>query len=170
MSVRPTSDADRVKLKRAFHLLVELAGGVSLAENVTRVRAAALSKFGSLSDEQFAPIDVVLDLERSVGSPVVTNLLAEMQGYRTARGPAASGAGAPGLEDLARLVRESADVTTAFAAAAIDGRFDPHEVREINREIEENIVALRDLQSRIQGAAGSPPASEAQLKGGENKS
>lgn len=157
-TVRPSSDADRMQLKAAARRAVQLAGGVSSAEHITRVRAPALSKFQSPSDEQFMPADVILDIERDIGSPVVTATLAAMQGYRLVRDDGAEGeGGVPGMAEMARLIKESADVTTALAEALEDGRIDRAEALGIAREVEENVLVLRRLQTLVDKAAARQP-------------
>lgn len=69
-------------LKAATRKLVEHCGGQTYAAEQTRVPQSNLSDYGSnQKPERFMPADVILDLERAAGDPILTRELAEQQGF-----------------------------------------------------------------------------------------
>ena len=151
------SDADRAQLKAATRRLVMMAGGPESAQHVTRVKSAALSRFGSLSDEQFMPIDVVADLEADVGSGVVTQTLAEQVGCNLVHCQSgAAGHGAPlAVENIADLISREAVVAQEIVSAMADGKVTPCEGHRISKAVEDAIAGLRNIQNAASAAAES---------------
>ncbi|OAB57514.1 hypothetical protein AY599_23600 [Leptolyngbya valderiana BDU 20041] len=154
--LRPTAPADRRRIKAATRRLVDLAGGVTSAEQITRVKAPALSKFGSVSDPQFMPVDVVADLEADIGSPVVTALLAGMQGYQLTSRAGRTHNRAPhalGLPCVAAILENAAAMANQMNESLADGQVDAAEARRICAIAEEAIRHLRGIQARANAAA-----------------
>lgn len=81
-----------LRLKAATRRLVETAGGLMLAAEVTRVGKTKLSDYGNQNlDEIFAAADVIADLEAAAGAPLVTRELARIAGHALIALPGASG-------------------------------------------------------------------------------
>lgn len=146
---RPTSEQDRLELKTASRHALEMARASKFAM-VTRVEAPALSKYGDpFNPDAFMPIDVALDLDRDIGSPMLLAALAELEGYELTPASATPARGV-GVEDLATVAKETGDVIQTLAAALADG-IDSHERRALRREIAEAIRALRALDRNLAG-------------------
>lgn len=147
---RLSQPAERAELKASTRRALELASQAKFVL-VTRVDEGALSKYkGAAYPDAFMPIDVVLDLERDLGAPLITEALAALQGYRLV--PIDADAAQPvGLGDLAEVSKEGGDVVQKLAAAMADGALDSHERREISAEIAENIAVLRRLDRKVSG-------------------
>lgn len=77
---RPFSPADYNAIKTAFKLLLLRLGGVEAAASCTSVKKSLLADYGSVASERFARCDVIMDLERVAGEPIVTAALARAQG------------------------------------------------------------------------------------------
>jgi len=157
--LRPTTAADRRRIKAATRRLADLAGGVSSAEHVTRVKAPALSKFGSPSDPQFMPADVILDLEADIGSPVLTAALAGMQGYQlvsTAGRIHKAGTHELGLPCVAAILTNASAMANELNEGLADGKIDAIEAAQISAIAEEAIRHLRHVQARANGVAADP--------------
>ena len=150
---RPSTEQERLELKAATRRALQLAGRANAFALVTRVEGPVLSKYASPAEQTaFMPVDVVLDLEREAGSPVLTEILAAMQGFRLV--PIGEGERQPvGYEDLARLNKESSDVVQSLANGLRDGDLDPAERRGTRQEIAENIAALRLVDRKLAGDA-----------------
>lgn len=119
---------------------------------VTRVDASALSKYAApQEDGHFMPIDVLLDLERDIGSPVILETLAALQGYRLVPMHEPQG-GSVTISDIADITREGGDVVQSLAEAMRDGKIDGAEKRSVRMEIAENIAVLHRLDRKIAGA------------------
>jgi hypothetical protein len=158
LSVRPSSPHQRRDIKaRTWALLDNL--GISEFVPITRVKHAALSKYGAppkgdgdplQAEDQYIPIDVLLDAELRAG-PMVTKLVAELQGYKlvpkdedeTRAGKTVS------IAAVLRASKECADVTSAYLERSADGDLDRQDRREICREIDEAIAELTSLRKQV---------------------
>lgn len=150
---RKSTDAERLELKAATRRALDLAGKANAFALVTRVEAPALSKYGSPAEPgAFMPIDVMLDLARDVGAPVILEELAAILGYRLVPLDDA-GQGEPvTLADIAAAAREAGDVTQTAMTALADGEIDGHERRELRQQIGENITVLRNIDRKLGSA------------------
>lgn len=147
---RPTSEADRLDLKAATRQALDLARPSKFAL-ITRVEVPALSNYSSPSEmEKFMPVDVVVDLCRDIGSPILVEEMARLLGFKLVPLDPEEG-GDVGYEDIADLSREGGDVVQTLANGLKDGRLDPGERREARREIAENVAVLRRLDRKIAG-------------------
>lgn len=147
---RPSSETERMELKAGTRRALSLAGRANGFSLVTRVEPPVLSKYGSPSEEaSFMPVDVVLDLEREIGLPLITEMLAAMQGFRLVPLDPQRGAQV-GVEDLADVARETGDVVQKLAGA-LPGGIDAAETRELRKEIAEGVRALRRLDRKLGG-------------------
>ncbi|WOC17400.1 phage regulatory CII family protein [Pseudochrobactrum sp. MP213Fo] len=156
MSVlRPTSEQQRRQLKATVRRLLELAGGVTSFEHVTRVKAPALSKYGSPDDTAaHMPVDVAMDLMLDTGSNGIVSAMAAMLGYKlVALESDGQGAVLPTITDIAHVVRDSSDVVDALAHALTDGKISAAEEREISNKIEKSVQDLRVIQRKAKEAA-----------------
>lgn len=164
---RPTNEEDRFSLKAAFRRLLKAAGGQEAAEMVTRGRHQTLNRYGNPKEEDcFAPIDVIADLEREIDEPVVTQHLAEMNGYMLVKKSAVS-ADANLLTHVSALAGESGQAVQAAIEALSDGRDTEEELLRIIKEgkeavhagtclihaAEARLEALRSKVSPIRGKA-----------------
>lgn len=121
MTAREITGTEFAALKVASRALVKALGGGEAASLVCRYNPPALSDACSLSKcDRSLPIDVVADLERCAGEPVVTRILAGLSGHALVPLPAQG----PGHEvaDIARVLSGSADLAAVFARAMEDGR------------------------------------------------
>lgn len=145
MTIRPTSDHERIALKAVTRRALQMAGGPDSFSQATRVKTAALSKYGAGQEEaSFLPIDVALDLDRDIGTPVVTEALASALGYRLV----AKGDGADKTlcyRDIRAVSREMHELVDAAMLAQEDGDVSPEELRSILKEGEDAIQAIRRM-------------------------
>lgn len=130
-------------LKTRFRQLVDEFGGAEQAATRTRVGATALYNYGNLnSPDNYPPIDVIMDLERDCGQPVVTRELANASGYLMIEHLSV----APSVDKiavaLAAVGRESSDVFALAAKNMADGKVSPQEAQALLRQVDEGITAL----------------------------
>ena len=78
---RVFSESEYMALKAAFRRLTKAVGGQESAASVTRVDYQRIGRYARPTEPSFAPIDVVADLEADLGNPMITRVLADMQGY-----------------------------------------------------------------------------------------
>lgn len=158
--MRPSTEQQRRQLKATVRRLLELAGGVTSFEHVTRVKAPALSKYGSPDDAAaHMPVDVALDLMMDTGSTGILAIMAGMLGYKlVALDSAGQGAPLPDMRDAAELVQENSRVVSTLAQAVADGHISAAEAREVSDDIEQSVASLRNLQRRVKSAASGGAA------------
>jgi hypothetical protein len=152
--MRPTSDHDRERLKGATDRAIKRAGGVSALAALTRVEAAALSKYKAGHEPAFMPLDVAADADMAAGSPVILAALASIEGYAIAplSGDTAS-AVTPAM--VGHLIRETGDVSAGVLEAMADGRLSRNERQAIAAEIDEALAALWQLRAAMNGQGGN---------------
>lgn len=160
-SMRQLNQISYRALKTAVKNLVSNLGGQEAAGSVTRVRHQAISDYAShQKTEIFAPVDVVLDLEASLGDPIVTRHLARSQGFELFR--LTAGADVPVDAQMATAIGEEFGDLMRQAGKALedDGRISGREVAEFNilKEIDDLIgraVTVRmELQARMEEELG----------------
>lgn len=158
--MRPSTEQQRRQLKATVRRLLELAGGVTSFEHVTRVKAPALSKYGSPDDAAaHMPVDVALDLMMDTGSTGILAIMAGMLGYKlVALDSTGQGAPLPDMRDAAELVQENSRVVSTLAQAVADGHISAAEAREVSDDIEQSVASLRNLQRRVKSAASGGAA------------
>lgn len=131
----------------------EMAGGVTSFEHVTRVKAPALSKYGSPDDETHMPIDVAIDLMLDTGSNGILSYMAAKIGYKlVALDMDGQSAAMPGITDIAVLVQENSKLVSVVSQALADGVITAKEERSISDEIEKCVQELRILQRRVKAS------------------
>ncbi|MFC3693388.1 phage regulatory CII family protein [Chenggangzhangella methanolivorans] len=141
---RQLPERDYLALKAETRALVKRCGGQEAAAASTRVSHQALSRYGALEDApNFAPIDVVADLEAEIGEPVVSRALAGLLGFTLVKVEA--GAQLTPAQRFARVMKETHEVNAAFADALSDGAIDEAERRAITREARDAIGELERL-------------------------
>ena len=138
-------------IKARLRDAVRLAGGGTFVAAKLGLSPGFLSKVQSPQySEQIQP-GLIPVIEAMAGSPIVTEGLAEAQGFRLVQGGAAA-AGIATLEDLTRVIGQSGDFLTTFSDALADRVIDAHEQRELHTKIEDLIASLRGVQGKIRGA------------------
>ena len=146
-----------LSLKAAFRRLTKAAGGQQAAASLTRVDFQRIGRYGSPNEAMHVPIDVVADLERDVGLPMVTHELADLAGYILIPKPPA-GADAYWVACLGELGKEAGEAIAKLAEALNnDGRIDGDEVRRLGlrQEVREAMEVLAKIdQALIKVEAG----------------
>jgi len=138
-------------LKAAFRRLAKLAGGMESAASITRVSFGQIAKYGRVHDEQFAPLDVVADLEADTGEALVTRELAGLAGYLLIAKPPAQ-AGAAWIAAIGDVSREVGEVVGRCCEALnVGGRISATEIRELNLrgEVRDAMEALARIDAAL---------------------
>lgn len=145
---RQLPERDYKGLKMAFRELVSMVGGVQRAAHVTRVDKARISLYCNPNSTQFAPMDVVADLEAECGDYVVTRFLAGLAHLELMQRPRgrAIDCVASGIKALSR---DAADAVSAMAQAAVDGEISPEEADEIIRETQDLMRSASEVEAHM---------------------
>ena len=134
-------------LKAATFRLVDMAGDGEFV-GMTRVKAPALSKYKAQHEtDSFIPVDVVFDAELVAGTPVMTETLARLHGFRLV--PLDGGAEAPAVnlrDVLDAIDSDCARLKLCVRDSLADGHVDGAERREIARKIDQLKASIADLE------------------------
>lgn len=151
--LRPTTGGFLRGLKAVVRRTIELAGGVSSFEHVTRVKAPVLSKYGSPTDEKHIPVDVLMDLLLDTRNNAVLSYMAAALGFKLVPLEAEPmGADLPGMEEIAGILRKSSELIDAIIAAVSDGKICAAENRDINKKLDVLVQYVRALQRQVNNA------------------
>ncbi|MDP8249600.1 phage regulatory CII family protein [Pseudochrobactrum saccharolyticum] len=151
--LRPTTGKFRRGLKAVVRRLLEMSGGVTSFEQVTRVKAPALSKYGSPDDEMHMPLDVAVDLMMDTGSNGILSFIAAELGYKLVALDAQHFDGdLPSIDDVAQVISSLNAVVQEYAQVSKDGRVTPAERRRVFNEIEKAVQKLRSFQRMVDAA------------------
>ncbi len=88
---RPCSDNEYSRLKQATRHLVKACGGLEAAAAITRVGHSELSRYYDPREKLHIPADIVADLERDCGRPILTQTLANLIGFELVQMPTIAG-------------------------------------------------------------------------------
>lgn len=151
---RDLSSAERA-LKVRFAVLVQRCGGYVAAAAGCRVGSTQLNNYASMAHDQFAPLDVVADLEEIAGEPLVTAELARRAGYLLL--PLDQQAEGQFAASMARLGKEVGESFSAYGESMADSRLARSEMERLARELAEVAAAAKAalaILTRKMGSAG----------------
>lgn len=142
-------------LKARFGILVKRCGGYVAAAAGCRVGSTQLNNYASMFHDQFAPLDVVADLEDIAGEPIVTAEMAHRAGYVLV--PVDAQGEGQLASSMAKLGKEVGESFGAYGDAMADGRLSPPEMERLARELADVAAAAKAalaVLTRKMGAAG----------------
>ncbi|WCK12367.1 hypothetical protein G6L41_008795 [Agrobacterium tumefaciens] len=147
-TVRPTSQEERRDLKATVGRLLRQVGASNVAKE-SRVGEAHLSRYASPREKEFMPLDVLADVERMAGYPLVTEYMANLSGFDLVRNE--SEADAPDMEDVSRLADTKGKLLSALITSFLDGKIDNHERRTLLPLLDDAIAQMQELRSGLIG-------------------
>jgi hypothetical protein len=151
----PQRDADA--LKAASHTLVDKAGGVAKAAQLTATSHSRLSEAASpWHDNRWLSLIHIADLECAAGEPVITRALAQLSGFVLV--PAGRQIPQDFHQHLAHIIIETSDVESLLATALKDGVVSRAEAQRGVQETQQAIDRLQALQAdfvRVSGGGAS---------------
>lgn len=139
------------RLKGAARDLVSAAGGPRRCQGITRGTESLLSRYGARQEEVFAPIDVIADLEKDAGEPIVTRVLAELSGHLLVPVPTALNT-ANWFGHLSGVLAGGSQVEVALSDALSDGRIDVAEARALRAKVLEAMTQMASLGTALDHA------------------
>ena len=141
------------RVKASTKALIRAAGGLEACQEATGKSTSTLSRYQSINDEAFAPIDVVVTLEGithgHAGHPPVTRLLADLAGYALFRKPQVDVHGHDLLELLAGQSRMAGGIASGICTALADGKVDAHEASPVRANIADLIQYLLTMDAAL---------------------
>lgn len=137
-----------LQLKAAFRDLVKLAGGQERCALLLGISQARISEACSVNHLERSPrLDHVAMLEEDTDEPVVTKLLAQLAGCDLVALDRADPLD-PHLH-LARIIKETGDVTSAMSQALADGAISTDEARTLRAEADAAILVLQEFTAQL---------------------
>ncbi|MFS8180867.1 hypothetical protein ACMG4P_04815 [Pseudovibrio denitrificans] len=146
-NVRTLNKADYSRLTAHSKLLVGLNGGVEAASFFTRVSPSQLSRYGQPQSVDGMPVDVVADLEREGGEPVLTRVLAGLSGYALVKLPREA-AEPDWVGNMGQLSKEFSDVVSRVGECLKDdGKVSAAEIK--NHNLRKEIAELISIAVKL---------------------
>lgn len=144
-----TTEEERRALKTGFRVLVQQAGGLEAAAAATRVNKTVLAaSYDQEAKDRFPALDVVADLERAAGVPVVTRLLAGMHGLALVHVEPISGCA---ISAMASVGQNSSEVFAAFGRALADGVITEAERAVLRQEMLDLVAVATEAAAILEG-------------------
>lgn len=137
-------------LKAAFRELLRLNGGQDCAARLLATSQSRISENASPHHPDCTPrIHQIAALEADAQSPIVTKVLAQLQGYELV--PLGSFQTEDPHLHLARIIKDTGEVTGAISQSLADGKISQDEARRLKREADEAIDALHGFVAQMNG-------------------
>lgn len=144
------------RLKSAQRDLIMRCGGIERAAEVASVSKSQMGRFNNSGDPELMGIAVVLMLEADCGEPLVTAVLAELNGRRISDAGMPGAANAGVMASHAEVVVKAGELMAKGALAFADGRLTPAEAAGIDRsaaDLAESVTGLRRATAAARGGA-----------------
>jgi len=143
------TDEELCALKTGSLVLVRRAGGLEAAALTTRVNKTVLAAgYDQHAKDRFFALDVVADLERAAGAPVVTRLLAGMHGLALVHVEPISGCA---ISAIAAVGQNSSEVFAAFGRAVADGAITDGERAVLRQEMLDLVAVATEAAAILEG-------------------
>ncbi|MBE0530259.1 MAG: hypothetical protein IH626_05485 [Rhodospirillales bacterium] len=148
MNCRQLPQTDYLRLKAAFRELTKAAGGQEAAAAVSRLKShVTIGRYGRIQDAEFAPIDVVADLEAEIGEAPVTRALAALAGLIVIPRPPVD-ANEEITRHLGAIAKEAGDAISRIGEAlADDGRVSAAEIARLS--LREEVAQVMEAAARM---------------------
>ncbi|WP_245409747.1 hypothetical protein [Pararhizobium haloflavum] len=148
----PFSDAWFHRLKAAQKDLIKRCGGIDRAAELTSVSRSQVGRWNNPGDPDLITLPAMLMLEAECEAPLVTAVLAGINGRRIADPDEASlsGASACVLSAHAATITKASELMSVGAQALADGKVSPAEAAEMDRAcslLDRSVADLRMVLS-----------------------
>lgn len=129
---RPISDAWFFQIKAATRDAVVRCGGVIRSGEIAIASKSEVSRWQSVTDPDIITIPAALALEAEIGVPLITSVMASLNGRRLSDASESGDSAACLFRDHADLMRKSAEVQSTMAEALADGSVTPAEAERVD--------------------------------------
>lgn len=150
------------RLKAAQRDLIARAGGIERSAEIASLSKSQTGRFNNSGDPELMPLPAVLMLEAECGAPLVTAVMAELNGRRLADAEVGDAANASIMASHAEVVVQAGELMAKGAIAFADGRLTPSEAAGIDR----SAASLEHAVSDLRRAAASARANGLSVVGG----
>ncbi len=144
-------DAQFLRLKAGATDLVDMCGGQKRSGEIVDVSQQRVSKIVQRGDDAMFSLRATLALELECGEPVLTRVMAELQGFRLEReGPPPTSEGCIHGAHAAIMI-EIADFCRAFGEAWRDRDYSRTDAAHVDRELTD-LIRMAEAFRRINAA------------------
>lgn len=137
------------RIKGAQRHLIDRCGGIGGAVEITSYGKSNVGRWNNPTDPDLMPISAVLALEADCGEPLVTAVMAELNGRRLSDPDGDEAAPATVFSRHAETVRRAGELMAAGAQAFSDGRVTPTEMLLLGQLANDLQSAVADLQMAL---------------------
>lgn len=134
------------RLKAAQRDLISRAGGIERSADIASLSKSQIGRFNNSGDPELMPLSAVLMLEAECAAPLVTQVMAELNGRRLADAEVGEAANACIMASHAEVVVQAGELMAKGAMAFADGRLTPSEAAGIDRQAASLEHAVSDLR------------------------
>lgn len=146
------SDAWFYRLKAAQRDLIKMVGGIERAAEITSISKSHVGRWNNATDTDLMPMPAVLLLEAECGVPLLTTVMAELNGRRLADPDVDGGSSGSVLSRHAEAMRQAAELMATGAAAFADGKLTPAEAQDMDRAASTMERGIAELRKALAGA------------------
>ncbi len=146
------SDAWFYRLKAAQRDLIKLCGGIERAGDITSFGKSTVGRWNNSTDSELMPLSAVLLLEAECGTPLVTGVMADLNGRRLQDPDDLGKSTGSILSRYAEAVRKSGEMMAAGAQVFADGKITPAEATQLDRVTADAEHTLSEFRKILAGA------------------
>jgi hypothetical protein len=147
----PISEAWFYRIKSAQKDLIERCGGIVRSAEKCSSSKTEVGRWNNQTDPDLMPLPAVLQLEADCGMPLVTAVMADLNGRRLADPDEFGATNAGVMTAHAEVVVQFGELIAKAAIAFSDGKLTPSELAGIDR----NAAALERALSELRKAAAA---------------
>jgi hypothetical protein len=140
------------RVKAAQRDLIRLCGGIERAAEISSISKSHIGRMNNAADPEIMPLPAIIALEADCGQPVVTAVMAGINGRRLTDPEDEKAAAGSILTAFSRMKAADADLTMEMANAMADGDFTPSEILAADRKAALLQDAAADLRASFAGA------------------
>jgi hypothetical protein len=148
------TDAWFYRLKAAQRDLIKISGGIERAAEITSISKSHVGRWNNAGDTDLMPINAVLLLESECGAPLVTSVMADLNGRRLSDPEDAASSGNVFVKH-AETMRQASELMAVGALASADGKLTRAEAVELDRAAAELDRANAAFRKELAGARAS---------------
>lgn len=151
------NDAWFYRIKAAQRDLIKIAGGIERVVEITSTSKSHVGRWNNPADPDLMPLNAVMLLEAETGQPMITSVMAGINGRRLTDPDGGNGESASLLASFGETSRQSGEFISTGMRAFSDGVVTDSERTEMDRaasKLEQDLGKLRQALSHGRGQPG----------------
>lgn len=148
------NDAWFYRIKAAQRDLVKIAGGIERVVEITSTSKSHVGRWNNPADPDLMPLNAVMMLEAETGQPLVTSVMASVNGRRLSDPDGGGGEDHALIARFGSAARQAGELISTGMRAMADGRVTDAEKAEIDREAGKLERDLSKLRMSVAGGLG----------------